>query len=167
MLENQVLDPKRIPRHVAIIMDGNGRWAKQRNLPRIMGHKAGTESVKDIVKTARELNLEVLTLYAFSTENWKRPSVEVQSLMTLLKTYLKSEMLNMLENDISLLCIGEIEKLPADVQKILAEVIAWPKNVSMASLGRMIFLNSFLLPIFIPGDCQTLTYSSGPAVRRV
>ena len=123
MLENQVLDPKRIPRHVAIIMDGNGRWAKQRNLPRIMGHKAGTESVKDIVKTARELNLEVLTLYAFSTENWKRPSIEVQSLMTLLKTYLKSEMLNMLENNISLRCIGEVEKLPPDVQKILTEVI--------------------------------------------
>ena len=104
-------------------MDGNGRWAKQRNLPRIMGHKAGSESVKDIVKTARELNLEVLTLYAFSTENWKRPSIEVQGLMTLLKTYLKSEMQNMLENNISLRCIGEIEKLPSDVQAILSEVI--------------------------------------------
>lgn len=123
MLENPVLDPERIPRHVAIIMDGNGRWAKQRNLPRIMGHKAGTESVKDIVKTARELNLEVLTLYAFSTENWKRPSFEVQGIMTLLKNYLKSELKSMLENDISLRCIGEIEKLPADIQKILKEVI--------------------------------------------
>jgi undecaprenyl diphosphate synthase len=123
MLENPVLDPQRIPRHVAIIMDGNGRWAKQRNLPRIMGHKAGSESVKDIVKTARELNLEVLTLYAFSTENWKRPSFEVQGLMTLLKTYLKSELQNMLENNISLRCIGEIEKLPSDVQNILNEVI--------------------------------------------
>ena len=123
MLENQVLDPKRIPRHVAIIMDGNGRWAKKRNLPRIMGHKAGTESVKDIVTTARKLNLEVLTLYAFSTENWKRPSVEVQGLMTLLKTYLKSELQNMLENGISLRCIGEIEKLQPEVQKILTKVI--------------------------------------------
>jgi undecaprenyl diphosphate synthase len=123
MHENQVLDPKRIPRHVAIIMDGNGRWAKERNLPRIMGHKKGTESVKDIVKTARELNLEVLTLYAFSTENWKRPSLEVQGLMTLLKTYLKAEMQNMLENNISLRCIGEIEKLQPDIQKIIAMVI--------------------------------------------
>ena len=122
MLENPVLDPKRIPRHVAIIMDGNGRWAKQRNLPRIMGHKAGSESVKSIVKTARELHLEVLTLYAFSTENWKRPSFEVQGLMTLLKTYLKSELQNMLENNISLNCIGDIEKLPTDVQKIMTEV---------------------------------------------
>ena len=123
MHENLVLDPERLPRHVAIIMDGNGRWAKQRNLPRIMGHKAGSESVKNIVKTARELNLEVLTLYAFSTENWKRPSLEVRGLMTLLKTYLKSEQENMRDNNISLRCIGEIEMLPPDVQKILSEVI--------------------------------------------
>ena len=123
MHEKEVLDPERIPRHVAIIMDGNGRWAKKRNLPRIMGHKAGSESVKNIVRTAREINLEVLTLYAFSTENWKRPSVEVQGLMALLKTYLKSEQQNMLDNSISLRCIGELEKLPSDVQKILTEVI--------------------------------------------
>jgi undecaprenyl diphosphate synthase len=123
MHDNLVLDPERIPRHVAIIMDGNGRWAKQRNLPRIMGHKAGSESVKNIVRSARELNLEVLTLYAFSTENWKRPSFEVQGLMTLLKTFLKSELKNMLANNISLRCVGEIEMLPPDVQKILKEVI--------------------------------------------
>jgi len=123
MHENPVLDPQRIPRHVAIIMDGNGRWAKQRNRPRIMGHKVGIESVKDIVKTARGLNLEVLTLYAFSTENWKRPAIEVKGLMTLLKTYLKAEVRNMLENNISLRSIGETEKLPVDVQKILARVI--------------------------------------------
>jgi undecaprenyl diphosphate synthase len=123
MHENSVLNPERIPRHVAIIMDGNGRWAKQRNLPRIMGHKAGVESVKNIVKSARELNLEVLTLYAFSIENWKRPSFEVQGLMTLLKTFLKSEFQNLLDKNISLRCIGEIEKLPPDVQKILLQVI--------------------------------------------
>ena len=123
MHDNLVLDPERIPRHVAIIMDGNGRWAKKRNLPRIMGHKAGAESVKNIVRSARELNLEVLTLYAFSTENWKRPSFEVQGLMTLLKTFLKSELENMLANDISLRCVGEIEMLPPDVLKILKEVI--------------------------------------------
>ena len=123
MHENLVLDPERIPRHVAIIMDGNGRWAKQRNLPRILGHKEGVESVKNIVKSARELNLEVLTLYAFSSENWKRPSFEVQGLMTLLKTFLKSELQNLLDKNISLRCIGEIEKLPSDVQKILLQVI--------------------------------------------
>ncbi|MEK6197159.1 MAG: isoprenyl transferase [Desulfobacterales bacterium] len=123
MHENSVLNPERIPRHVAIIMDGNGRWAKQRNLPRIMGHKAGVESVKNIVKSARELNLEVLTLYTFSIENWKRPSFEVQGLMTLLKTFLKSELQNLLDKNVSLRCIGEIEKLPPDVQKILLQVI--------------------------------------------
>jgi undecaprenyl diphosphate synthase len=123
MHDNLVLDPERIPRHVAVIMDGNGRWAKQRKLPRIMGHKAGAESVKNIVRSARELNLEVLTLYAFSIENWKRPSLEVQGLMTLLKTFLKSELENMLANDISLRCVGEMEMLPPDVQKILKEVI--------------------------------------------
>jgi len=123
MYENLVLDPERIPRHVAIIMDGNGRWAKQRNLPRIMGHRQGTESAKNIVKTARELNLEVLTLYTFSIENWKRPSIEVKGLMTLLKTFLKSELQNMLDNNISLRCIGEIELLPPDVQKVVAETI--------------------------------------------
>ncbi len=136
MLDNPVLDPKRIPRHVAIIMDGNGRWAKERNLPRIMGHKAGSESVKDVVKTARKLNLEVLTLYAFSTENWKRPAFEVQGLMTLLKTYLKSELQNLLGNSISLRCIGEIENLPSDVRKILTEVIqgTTPKTDEKPSL---------------------------------
>jgi len=123
MYENLVLDPERIPRHVAIIMDGNGRWAKQRNLPRIIGHRQGSESAKNIVKIARELNLEVLTLYAFSTENWKRPSIEVKGLMTLLKTFVKSELRNMLDNNISLRCIGEIELLPSDVQKVLAEAI--------------------------------------------
>ena len=123
MHENLVLDPDRIPRHVAIIMDGNGRWAKQRKLPRIMGHRTGTKTVKNIVETASKLNLEVLTLYAFSTENWKRPSLEVQGLMTLLKTYLKSELQNMVDNKILLRCIGEIEMLPQDVRKVLAEVI--------------------------------------------
>jgi len=123
MHEKPVLDPERIPRHVAIIMDGNGRWARQRNLPRIMGHKAGSKSVKNIVRTAREFNLEVLTLYAFSTENWKRPAREVQGLMTLLKTYLKSELQNMLENNISLRCIGEIDNLPPDVKKTLTRTI--------------------------------------------
>jgi undecaprenyl diphosphate synthase len=88
-----------------------------------MGHKAGSESVKEIVRTARELDLEVLTLYAFSTENWKRPAIEVQGIMALLKTYLKSELRSMLKNNISLRCIGEMVKLPADVQKTLAEAI--------------------------------------------
>ena len=138
MHEKPVLDPERIPRHVAIIMDGNGRWAKERSLPRIMGHKEGAKSVKNIVRTARKLNLEVLTLYAFSTENWKRPSMEVQGLMTLLKTYLKSELQNMLENNISLRCLGEIDKLPPDVKKILTRVIKETAQKKQESLPGLI-----------------------------
>ena len=88
-----------------------------------MGHRAGTESVRDIVKCARELNIGVLTLYAFSTENWKRPAIEVQGIMALLKTYLKSEARSMAENNVSLRCIGEQERLPTDIRKILAGVI--------------------------------------------
>ena len=140
MHEKPVLDPERIPRHVAIIMDGNGRWAKERNLPRIMGHREGSKSVSTIVRTARELNLEVLTLYAFSTENWKRPSMEVQGLMTLLKTYLKSELKNMLENNISLRCIGEIDNLPSDVKKILTKVIKETAQKAQESPGLILNL---------------------------
>jgi len=140
MHETSVLDPHRIPRHVAIIMDGNGRWAKKRNMPRIMGHKAGSKSVKKIVTAARELNLEVLTLYAFSTENWKRPSMEVQGLMTLLKTYLKSELNNMLKNSISLRCLGDIDKLPTDVRKVLDQVVRETGNREEGSPGLILNL---------------------------
>jgi undecaprenyl diphosphate synthase len=140
MHESSVLDPHRIPRHVAIIMDGNGRWAKKRNLPRIMGHKAGSESVKKIVTTARELNLEVLSLYVFSTENWKRPSMEVQGLMALLKTYLKSELNNMLKNNVSLRCLGDLDKLPADVRKILDQVVRETGNREEGSPGLLLNL---------------------------
>ena len=140
MHESSVLDPHRIPRHVAIIMDGNGRWAKKRNLPRIMGHKAGSESVKKIVTAARELDLEVLTLYAFSTENWKRPSLEVQGLMALLKAYLKSELNNMLKNNVSLRCLGDIDKLPADVRKTLDLVIRETSNMKEGSAGLILNL---------------------------
>ncbi len=140
MHESSVLDPHKIPRHVAIIMDGNGRWAKKRNLPRIMGHKAGSESVKKIVTAARELDLEVLTLYAFSTENWKRPSLEVQGLMALLKAYLKSELNNMLKNNVSLRCLGDIDKLPADVRKTLDLVIRETSNMKEGSAGLILNL---------------------------
>ena len=90
---NLELDEKNIPKHVAIIMDGNGRWAKQRNMPRTMGHKAGVETIRKIVKEADRLGIKFITLYAFSTENWKRPKDEVNALMKLLVQYLKSEVL--------------------------------------------------------------------------
>lgn len=113
-----------VPRHVAIIMDGNGRWAKKKHLPRAMGHKAGAKTVKKIVTAAREIGISVLTLYAFSTENWKRPALEVQALMGLLKTFLKSELPSMLENNIVLHCVGERARFPQDVQVLLDHTIS-------------------------------------------
>ncbi|MDH5298031.1 MAG: isoprenyl transferase [Desulfobulbaceae bacterium] len=112
-----------IPTHIAIIMDGNGRWAQQRGLPRVMGHKVGVESVQAVVRAARELGVKVLTLYAFSTENWKRPPLEVQALMGLLKSFLQSELETMVSNDVSLRCIGRMDKLPAEVRDTLDDVI--------------------------------------------
>jgi undecaprenyl diphosphate synthase len=104
-------------------MDGNGRWAEERHRPRLFGHKAGVDSVREIVETAREIGVEVLTLYAFSTENWNRPSGEVSGLMGLLKNYLQSELRTMLRNDIRLLCLGQQDRLPEDVRAILQQTI--------------------------------------------
>ncbi|MBW6519592.1 MAG: isoprenyl transferase [Desulfoarculaceae bacterium] len=119
MSQNPVIDPARIPRHVAIIMDGNGRWAQQRHQPRLFGHKAGVESVRDVVEAAREIGVEILTLYAFSSENWKRPAGEVSGLMSFLKTYAQTELSRMLQNNIRLTCIGELDRLPLDVREVL------------------------------------------------
>ncbi len=113
------LDQLFIPRHVAIIMDGNGRWAKRQHKPRLYGHKVGVDSVQEIVECATEWGIEVLTLYAFSTENWKRPADEVGGLMGLLKNYLQKELSRMVKNDIRLTCIGDIENLPTDVLEVL------------------------------------------------
>jgi undecaprenyl diphosphate synthase len=117
------IDFKNIPKHIAIIMDGNGRWAQKRGMLRTLGHKIGVDSVRDIVKASRQLEVEVLTLYAFSTENWKRPSAEVKTLMTLLKTYLEREFNDLKKNNIVLRCIGQQEKLPSDVLTVLQRVI--------------------------------------------
>lgn len=117
------IDPGRLPRHVAIIMDGNGRWAKQQGKPRLYGHKKGVNSVQAVVEQAADLGIEVLTLYAFSTENWKRPAEEVGGLMGLLKGYLQKELSKMLKNSIRLTCIGEITKLPKDVREVLENTI--------------------------------------------
>jgi len=117
------LDPTALPRHIAIIMDGNGRWAEQQGKPRIMGHRAGVESVQDIVRAARELGIGVLTLYAFSTENWKRPPLEVQALMGLLKSFLESELTTMVHNNVSLRCLGQKDRIPPEVREVLERVI--------------------------------------------
>ncbi len=117
------IDLERIPRHVAIIMDGNGRWAKNLGKPRLYGHKVGVASVQGVVECARDLGVEVLTLYAFSTENWRRPADEVGGLMGLLKTYLLKELAKMLKNSIRLTCIGDIARLPKDVRQVLEDTI--------------------------------------------
>ncbi len=112
-----------LPRHLAIIMDGNGRWAKERNLSRIEGHRAGAESVRVIVRSCRKIGIPVLTLYAFSKENWQRPSREVQALWRLLSRYLKSELREMMENSIRLNAIGDIQELPKAVYRLLVDTM--------------------------------------------
>src|SRR6266852_4526809 len=107
---------EQLPCHVAIIMDGNGRWAAQRHLPRVEGHRAGIDSVRDVVETSVRLGIDVLTLYAFSIENWKRPRAEVNMLMTLLKRYIRLELASLNTNNIRFRVIGRSEELAPDVQ---------------------------------------------------
>lgn len=114
------LDLAALPRHIAVIMDGNGRWAKKRGRPRIFGHRAGADSVKSIVDTATRLELKAITLYAFSTENWKRPKAEVSGLMSMLKRFLRSELDEVRRNNIRFQTIGDISALAADVQSEIA-----------------------------------------------
>lgn len=118
------LDPRRLPRHVAIVMDGNGRWAKKRRKPRLYGHKVGADSVREIVEISRELEIGHLTLYAFSSENWNRPKQEVSGLMSILKSYLVSELEKMEKNEIRLNCLGDIAKLPGGVRQTLEDTIS-------------------------------------------
>ncbi len=121
------LDTAKLPLHVAIIMDGNGRWAKKRFLSRIKGHEKGADTVRTIVRACRELEIPNLTLYAFSTENWQRPKMEVEALMTLLIKFLDSELNEMMENNIRLDAIGQIERLPEKVQ------VALQRNMSLTA----------------------------------
>jgi undecaprenyl diphosphate synthase len=109
------IDFQRLPRHVAVIMDGNGRWAKERGLPRVEGHRSGVRSVREVVETAARMGIEVLTLYAFSVENWKRPRVEVWTLMNLLKEYVRRELDAMVENGIRCVPIGRWRELDPSV----------------------------------------------------
>ena len=114
------IDPARLPAHIAVIMDGNGRWAAKRGKPRIFGHRAGAESVRAILDTCARLEIKAVTLYAFSTENWKRPEKEVSGLMQMLSYYLKKELKTVNENNIRFQAIGKIEGLDKDVQKQIA-----------------------------------------------
>jgi len=137
------LNDERLPRHVAIIMDGNGRWASQRQLPRVEGHRAGIRAVRDTVETAARLGVEVLTLYAFSRENWKRPKAEVDTLMDLLKEYLAREMETLMKHSIRFRVIGRMQELEASVQACLEEGIRFTAgntglqfNIALSYGGR-------------------------------
>ena len=133
------VDFERLPAHIAVIMDGNGRWAAQRHLPRVEGHRAGIESVRETVEGSARLGIKVLTLYAFSVENWKRPAAEVSTLMMLLKRYLRSELNTLLRNNIRFKVIGRIEDLSRDVQRELRD--AEEKTAGNAGMQFNIALN--------------------------
>lgn len=133
----QRLDPERLPKHIAIIMDGNGRWARRRHLPRIAGHRAGVTSVRSTVETASRIGIPALTLYAFSEENWKkRPKSEVDFLMGLLCRYLKAELATLNKNNIRLEYIGRQHELPASVQ----EKMKWAQDATADNTGMLLTL---------------------------
>ena len=119
----QSIDPERMPAHIAIIMDGNGRWANRRNMPRVAGHRAGIDPVRNTVESCARLGITALTLYAFSVENWKRPRHEVETLWRLLRFYLRRELPELMENNIRLVAIGRLEALPKQVRQELEAVM--------------------------------------------
>ncbi len=136
VLQRFDLDGNRLPAHVAVIMDGNGRWAKSRLLNRIKGHEQGAETVRMVVRTSREIGIPVLTLYAFSSENWQRPQTEISALMTLLKRFLRSEKADMLENNIRFNAIGDLQRLPGDVR----QAVDYTMEVTRENTGLLLNL---------------------------
>jgi undecaprenyl diphosphate synthase len=147
---NLEIDINRVPKHIAIIMDGNGRWAQKKNLPRVLGHKAGVEAIREIVKECNNLKIEYLTLYAFSTENWKRPKDEVNSLMKLLVEYLRNEFEELDRNNVIINNIGDINKFPEICQDELRTAYEKTKNNTGLELnlalnygGRNELVNAF------------------------
>ena len=146
----KMIDKDRLPKHVAVIMDGNGRWAGLRKLPRVAGHRAGIESVRDIVEASARLGFQVLTLYAFSVENWKRPHREVLTLMDLLKEYVRLELKNIHKNNIRFQAIGRIEELEESVRTELQRAMRTTRgntgmllNVALNYSGRAELVDTF------------------------
>jgi undecaprenyl diphosphate synthase len=146
----KLIDKDRLPKHVAVIMDGNGRWAGVRKLPRVAGHRAGIESVRDIVESSARLGLQVLTLYAFSVENWKRPRKEIRTLMNLLKEYLRLELKNVHKNNIKFQAIGRIQELEESVRGELQRAMRTTKgntgmilNIALNYSGRAELVDTF------------------------
>lgn len=128
----KAIDSDRLPAHIAVIMDGNGRWAQRRNLPRVAGHRAGVEPVRMAVETCSRLGIQALTLYAFSVENWKRPRAEVDTLWRLLRVYLRRELPEIMRNGIRFTCMGRLDALPAQVRlELEAAVDATTRNTGM------------------------------------
>jgi undecaprenyl diphosphate synthase len=132
-----------IPRHVAVIMDGNGRWAKQRGVPRIMGHRAGRDSVREVIRGCDDLGVEVLTLYTFSVENWQRPAREVGALMTILRQTLRAERKDLRDHNVRLQVVGRLHELPAAVRREIADTQAYLEsstgmllNLALSYSGR-------------------------------
>ena len=123
-----------IPRHIAIIMDGNGRWAKERGLPRLEGHRAGAESVREVMEACIELGVEYLTLYAFSSENWSRPATEVSALMTLLDRFLNEKAKDLDRQNVRLLAIGQLDRLPAKTRALIERIQARTANNTKMTL---------------------------------
>ncbi|MGE5677331.1 MAG: isoprenyl transferase [Pseudomonadota bacterium] len=126
MLEK--IDKKKLPKHIAIIMDGNGRWAKKRGLPRVMGHKAGMDAIKKTVRACSDLGVSILTIYAFSTENWKRPQDEVGFLMNLLVEYMRKEIRELNENRVRVKILGEVDMLPEQTRQEITEAVGLTEN---------------------------------------
>lgn len=129
------IDLQTVPKSIAIIMDGNGRWAKKRFLPRTAGHKAGVETIRTVIKECERLGIKYLTLYAFSTENWKRPKTEVDTLMNLLSVYLKNELASLHKNNVKVTAIGDIENLPSVCVKELQNVMNITENNTGVNLN--------------------------------
>lgn len=127
-LKEQILQKGNMPKHIAIIMDGNGRWAKKRGLPRIAGHKKGVDSVREIVKLSPELGVEILTLYTFSMENWNRPKTEISAIMSLLINTIKNEINELMKNNVKVNVIGILSNLPEEARKEMEEGIERTKN---------------------------------------
>ncbi len=126
--------PEKVPKHIAIIMDGNGRWAKQKGMPRVLGHRSGVKSVREVTEAAAQIGVKYLTLYAFSTENWNRPPSEVTALMTLLVETIKGEIRDLNKNGVRLTAIGDLGSLPASTYKTLAQGIEDTKNNTRITL---------------------------------
>jgi undecaprenyl diphosphate synthase len=144
------INENRLPKHVAVIMDGNGRWAEKRKLPRVAGHRAGIESVQDVIESSARLGFEVLTLFAFSVENWKRPHKEVRTLMSLLKEYIRRELSSVHKNNIKFQAIGRIQELDESVQSELLNAMRITEgntgmllNVALNYSGRAELVDTF------------------------